>query len=139
MGLQRTALEEANRRFYRAFESLKLKRMEAAWRRDGQVSCVHPGWPLLTGWGDVMRSWRLIFEATRYIEFGLTNVSIHAPDDEEGGLGWVLCQENILSHVGGQTLQSAVLSTNVFEWHEERWQLLHHHGSQIVRDALPPE
>ena len=115
MSQQRQAREEANRRFYRAFESLKLERMEGVWRRDGQIWCVHPGWPLLTGWEAVMRSWRLIFEATRYIEFELTNVSIHAPADGQGGLGWVLCQENILSHVGGQTVRSNVLSTNVFE------------------------
>ena len=40
------AVREANDRFYRAFESLKLEAMEAAWAHDERVQCIHPGWDL---------------------------------------------------------------------------------------------
>lgn len=128
-------LDEANRAFYRAFESRELAKMEMVWADGEEVKCVHPGWPLLTGRREVMRSWERIFKGTRYIEFKLTNVSVNV----HGSLGWVLCQEDILTNTGGPTYQSAVLSTNVFELHEGGWRLAHHHGSQISQEAMPPE
>ena len=43
------ALVQANEAFYRAFESLEVDRMRAAWRDASHVKCVHPGWMLLEG------------------------------------------------------------------------------------------
>ena len=39
-----------------------------------RVSCVHPGWPVLTGRGEVLRSYALIMANTEYIQFFLTDV-----------------------------------------------------------------
>ena len=52
------AIEEANAGFYRAFEALDLRAMEDVWSHDEHVQCVHPGWPLLTGWGPCARRGR---------------------------------------------------------------------------------
>ena len=41
-------LEDANARFYRAFEALDIAEMDRVWAHGGHVRCVHPGWPLLT-------------------------------------------------------------------------------------------
>jgi hypothetical protein len=41
---------EANARFYRAFESLDLRQMDAVWSHADHVRCIHPGWCLLEGW-----------------------------------------------------------------------------------------
>ena len=49
------AVVEANRKFYRAFESLDLENMEKVWLKDRQIVCIHPGWRKLSGWGPVMR------------------------------------------------------------------------------------
>ena len=47
---ERARVEEANARFYRAFESLDLREMEGVWAKGEHVKCVHPGWGLLAGW-----------------------------------------------------------------------------------------
>src|SRR5206468_1148625 len=53
----RLEVEEANARFYRAFEALDLAEMEKVWAHGEHVKCVHPGWPLLAGWANVRASW----------------------------------------------------------------------------------
>jgi hypothetical protein len=47
------AVVEANRKFYRAFESLEIESMEKVWLKDRQIVCIHPGWRKLSGWGPV--------------------------------------------------------------------------------------
>ena len=42
-------VEEANARFYRAFETLDLVQMDAVWAHADHAKCVHPGWPLQIG------------------------------------------------------------------------------------------
>ena len=46
-------VEQANARFYQAFETLDLARMDQVWAHGEHVQCVHPGWPLLVGWAAV--------------------------------------------------------------------------------------
>ena len=52
-----TRVRRANDRFYRAFESLDMKQMEAMWVQTDRAKCVHPGWELLEGWDAVRQSW----------------------------------------------------------------------------------
>ncbi len=121
------AVEEANARFYRAFESLDLAEMEAVWARDGPVQCVHPGWALLVGWEAVRASWEAIFKNTVEIRFSLTDVSARVA----GNFAWVTCTENILSQAGGKISVTAVLATNLFERSGGRWLMVHHHASHV--------
>ena len=121
-------MTEANARFYRAFEALDLAAMEAVWARGEHVKCVHPGWPLLTGWPAVRESWRAIFENTEEMRFTISDVRV-----ETGGLlGWVTCTENILSHARGQIAVTALLATNVFERPGGEWLMTHHHASHTL-------
>ena len=55
---------EANRRFYQALSDLDLDAMASVWLEEPWVRCVHPGWPMLSGWDDVMESWKRIFDNT---------------------------------------------------------------------------
>ncbi|WP_309031824.1 nuclear transport factor 2 family protein, partial [Streptomyces alfalfae] len=57
------------------------------------ISCVHPGWPVLTGRGEVLRSYALIMANTEYIQFFLTDVKVGVAGDT----ALVTCTENILS------------------------------------------
>ena len=43
---------------------------------DDEISCVHPGWPVLSGRGEVLRSYALIMSHTDYIQFFLTDVKV---------------------------------------------------------------
>ena len=42
-------VEEANARFYRAFETLDISEMERVWIHAEHARCVHPGWELVIG------------------------------------------------------------------------------------------
>jgi len=121
-------VEEANARFYRAFESLEISQMEQVWARGENVRCIHPGWCLLSGWGAVRQSWEAIFKDSREMRFSIGDVDVHA----EGDLAWVTCTENILSHARGQIAVTALLATNIFERVDGEWLMVHHHSSHTL-------
>jgi ketosteroid isomerase-like protein len=121
-------VEEANARFYRAFESLEIAEMDLVWSHGDHVRCVHPGWCLLTGWEAVRQSWEAIFRNTGEMRFSISDV--HAC--VEGNLGWVTCTENILSHARGQIAVTALLATNLFERRSGEWLMVHHHASHTM-------
>jgi ketosteroid isomerase-like protein len=121
-------VEQANARFYQAFETLDLARMDQVWAHGEHVKCVHPGWPLLVGWEAVRASWEAIFENTAEMRFTLADVRAAAGGD----LGWVTCTENIFSEVRGRLTVTSVLATNVFERGPQGWRMIHHHASHIL-------
>ena len=121
-------LEEANARFYRAFETLDIAEMDGVWAHSAEVTCVHPGWPLLVGWDAVRDSWQTIFNNTAEMSFTLSDVRAI----RGGEIGWVTCTENILSEVRGRVSVTSVLATNIFERDAEHWLLLHHHASHVL-------
>ena len=122
------AVEQANARFYRAFETLDIHEMDRVWSHGEHVKCIHPGWPLLVGWSAVRASWETIFANTAEMSFTLSNVDVAAV----GELAWVTCTENILSEVRGRVTVTSVLATNVFESDADRWLLVHHHASHVL-------
>ena len=126
-----TAVERANASFYQAFETLDLARMDLVWSHGEHVKCVHPGWPLLVGWGAIRASWATIFENTAEMRFTLSDVRAST----SGDLAWVTCTENILSEVHGRFAVTSVLATNLFEHTTDGWRLVHHHASHVFSAA----
>ena len=124
---------KANESFYRAFESLDIKRMESVWDRDDAVQCGHPGWRMLRGWQPIMESWRAIFENTPQIRFLLTDVTVEV----RGELAWVTLYENLNSSLEGQNVAATILTTNIFRKGADGWRMILHHGSSVAQ--LPPD
>jgi hypothetical protein len=124
------AVAEANAGFYRAFETLDIAAMDAVWAHGDHVKCVHPGWPLLTGWAAVRESWQAIFQNTAEMRFTIADVRVEGDRD----LAWVTCTENILSDVQGRVAVTAILATNLFARVDDRWLLVHHHASHVLAD-----
>ncbi|MGH7819736.1 MAG: nuclear transport factor 2 family protein [Candidatus Binatia bacterium] len=122
-------VRRANEEFYRAFESLDLQRMGAVWLHSARAQCTHPGWRRVAGYPAVIESWERIFESTIEIRFELTAVEISVAGD----LGWVVCTENIATATLDGRTEAQVEATNLFERHDGRWLLVHHHGSPVVR------
>ncbi|MEV1019726.1 nuclear transport factor 2 family protein [Streptomyces sp. NPDC050264] len=148
------AVDDANRAYYEAMErgdfeeltSLWLAPEDAAYAEDADpddaedtsVSCVHPGWPVLSGRGEVLRSYALIMANTEYIQFFLTDVRISVVADT----ALVTCTENILS--GGPAPEDGdelgplvgqrVVATNVFRRTRDGWKLWSHHASPVLAE-----
>lgn len=132
------AVEEANAEFYTAFEVGDLDQMSRVWadgEHAGSLVCVHPGWPMLRGRDEVLRSWALIMANTSYIQFVLTDVEI----DVYGDQAVVTCKENVLTAdedtETGFLAGGSIVASKVFVRDGEQWRLLLHHGSPILSTA----
>ncbi|MFJ2774471.1 nuclear transport factor 2 family protein [Streptomyces sp. NPDC087300] len=103
------------------------------------ISCVHPGWPVLTGRGEVLRSYALIMANTEYIQFFLTDLKVGVAGDT----ALVTCTENILSggpppEGGGELgplVGQLVVATNVFRRTPDGWKLWSHHASPVLAET----
>lgn len=115
----------ANRTFYEAFENRDLDAMSDVWDHADHVTCVHPGWSILTGWGAVAASWFAIFGGPQQLQFIVTDERAVVVGDT----AWVTCNENLLDGAGTQS----VAATNVFVRTAAGWKLVHHHGSPVAR------
>ncbi|MFF8966621.1 nuclear transport factor 2 family protein [Streptomyces globisporus] len=133
-------VEAANTAFYEAMERGDLEALSDSWLpgEDLTVSCVHPGWPVLTGRGEVLRSYALIMANTEYIQFFLTDVTIAMTGDT----ALVTCTENILSggpaeegDALGPLVGQLVVATNVFRRTPDGWKLWSHHGSPVLTES----
>lgn len=126
------AVLAANEAFYAAFEARDLDAMSDLWARDGEVTCVHPGWVILRGWGAVASSWAALFDGSQRLQFIVTDVHVTAADD----VAWVTCDENLLGDEGGATV--AVL--NLYRRAPDgRWRMVAHHGSPVMGRAFAAE
>ncbi|MGW8981856.1 nuclear transport factor 2 family protein [Streptomyces parvus] len=133
-------VEAANTAFYEALERGDYEELSDRWLpgEDLTVSCVHPGWPVLTGRGEVLRSYALIMANTEYIQFFLTDVNIAMTGDT----ALVTCTENILSggpaeegNALGPLVGQLVVATNVFRRTADGWKLWSHHGSPVLTES----
>jgi ketosteroid isomerase-like protein len=132
---ERQAVTAANEAFYRAFETLEIREMEKVWLRASHIKCVHPGWPLLRGWGPIMTSWERIFANTFGMRFTLSDVHVEV----SGSLGWVVLIENLESRGYEGVARSEILTTNLFEKRDGQWFIVHHHASPILAPSSPGE
>jgi hypothetical protein len=126
-------VENVNSKFYQAFESLSIDKMEEIWSHSDNTVCVHPGWDLFTGWLAIRESWVRIFQSTQAIKFVITNTKIKVVKD----IAIVVCLENIENLVDGQDIKFGVIATNIFERSNKKWLMVHHQGSTVA-NYLPP-
>ncbi|MEV6020903.1 MULTISPECIES: nuclear transport factor 2 family protein [unclassified Streptomyces] len=148
-------VERANTAYYEAMERGDFEELSSLWLNPSDtsdddlesededeapsVSCVHPGWPVLSGRGEVLRSYALIMANTEYIQFFLTDVRVSVSADT----ALVTCTENILS--GGPSPDDSdelgplvgqlVVATNVFRRTADGWKLWSHHASPVLAES----
>ena len=130
------AVTAANAAFYEAFESRDLDRMSEVWEHSDRVTCVHPGWHVLRGWGAVAGSWFALFGGPQRLQFILTNEVVEV----EGDTAWVTVDENLLDGMGGEEsgdmeIGGTVTAFNLYVRAGERWNLIAHHGSPVAQRA----
>ena len=125
------AVEAVNAAMYEAFESADVDRMRAVWDEldPAAVVCVHPGWPMLRGREQVLRSWSAVMAGTDYIQFFLTDVQVSVLGDT----AIVTCTENVLTEVTeAGPRNTAVVATNVLVRRGDAWKVQVHHGSPVL-------
>ncbi|SFD29065.1 Ketosteroid isomerase homolog [Streptomyces aidingensis] len=135
------AVAAANTALYDALEHGDLQALSDCWLGEEKagVSVVHPGWPVLNGRAEVLRSYATIMANHEYIQFFLTDVEISVLGDT----ALVTCTENILTGGPAQPDGSAgplvggvVVATNIFRRAEDRsWKVWAHHASPVLADG----
>lgn len=120
------AVLAANAAFYAAFEARDLDAMSAVWEHADRVSCVHPGWHVLRGWGAVSASWFALFGGPQHLQFILTNEDVVV----DGDVAWVTVDENLLD---GEQAAATVTTINVFSRSGDgAWRMVAHHSTPVA-------
>jgi ketosteroid isomerase-like protein len=117
----------ANAAYYRAFSGADFAAMTQIWAED-DISCVHPGWPILIGRQAVIESWRNIMRGPGPERIECRDVTAVL----SGEVACVLCVEIV-----GTTPFAA---SNWFRRVGGTWRMIHHHASPIAmafEDAIP--
>lgn len=127
----REAILFANEAFYQAFRDSDIDTMDTIWAPQDNVTCIHPGWPYLTGRGDVMQSWMSILANPASPDVYCHHASVH----QLGDTAYVMCYEQIEGNV--------LVATNVFVRNGRSWQMVHHQagpagGAPAPEDADEP-
>ena len=136
----RKDIENANTKFYEAFENLSITMMESIWNHNDNCVCIHPGWEMFSSWTAIRESWVRIFENTKIIKFFISNIKIKAFEK----IAVVICLENIESIIENENrIRMGVIATNIFEKqniikkYNNEWLMIHHHGSSVA-NYIPP-
>lgn len=112
----------ANAAFYQAFEEADLDAMDELWARDAPVACVHPGWSPLSDRVDILRAWQAIFDDPVPPRVVCEDEHVYVM----GETAFVVCTERMQ---GG-----ALAATNIYVREDDRWKMVHHHVSPIMRE-----
>jgi hypothetical protein len=90
--------------------------------------CIHPGWDVLVGRGEVLDSWRDILGGV-----GPPIVATRARAVIAGEVAMVTCLE------GGHDEPPSLIATNTFVREQGRWKMIHHHAGPVAQmRELPP-
>jgi ketosteroid isomerase-like protein len=114
----------ANWAFYAAFEARDIDAMSDVWEHSDRITCAHPGWSVLRGWGAVAASWVAMFQGPQRIQFILTNAQVQVAGDT----AWVTVDENIIGPDAGSTCTAI----NLFLRAGDSWRMVAHHGSGVA-------
>ena len=123
-------IRAANQRFYDAFNTLDIGRMEDVWETSDRALCVHPGWTPIVGWPTIRESWERIFDNANLMQFSVRYLNVVV----QGDFGCVTCVEGVTSVVQGRAANFSTFATNIFarqvsENGEVGWKMIAHHAS----------
>ena len=120
---------EANKGFYRAFSDRNLNEMSRLWWQGETCLCIHPGGQVILGWESIRASWEGIFQNTDSLEIETEVVKV----DVDQAIAYVLVHEVVLQSSRGRKLKAQSMATNIFQKMAQKWYIVHHHGSPIMR------
>lgn len=123
------AVLAANQAFYNAFGDRNLQKMTAIWWQGSTSLCIHPGSQPIVGWSNIQNSWKAIFQHTDSLEIDIELVDLEV----DLSLAYVVVREIVLQSSQDSRMKAQSLATNIFQKMAQKWYLVNHHGSPIMR------
>ncbi len=118
-----------NDSFYRGFEKRDIKAISQLWWQGSSSTCIHPGGNVLKGWDIIRSSWETIFKNTDYLEIDTEIINIDMGQE----IANIVLLEKVTQVNRGRKLEAQSMATNSFRKMAQKWYLVHHHGSPIIR------
>lgn len=115
--------------FYNAFSQKDISSMSRLWWQGSTSLCVHPGGQILMGWESIRASWEAIFLNTEFLEIETEIIKLEV----DQALAYVIVGETVLQSVRGRKLKAQSIATNLLQKMAQKWYLVSHHGSPVMR------
>lgn len=120
------AVQSLNSKFYTTFAAGDFDTMNDLWAKHHNLAVIHPGWPALHGYEQVMQSWQRIIGAQGPIDITCADENVYIMSS----VAFVICTEIL-----GDTKLAA---TNIFIKEDGQWKIAHHHASPVQNiDVIP--
>lgn len=116
------AVVDVNADYFNILRAKNIEGMSRLWLRADYVKCVHPRGLLLSGYVAVMESWELAFNWNQPYECQLSDMRVRVVGD----MAWVTLKEYVNAAL------EPFLVTNIYEFHNGRWFMVHHHSTSIL-------
>lgn len=125
----REAVLATNQAFYDAFCERDIGSMSSLWWQGSTSLCVHPGGRAIVGWEEIRASWEAIFNNTNSLSIDFEIIKV----ETDRSLAYVVVREIVLQSSRGRKLKAESTATNLFQKMAQKWYLVSHHGSPIMR------
>ncbi|XAR55149.1 hypothetical protein NMG60_11030561 [Bertholletia excelsa] len=120
------AIVNVNSEFCNIMRERSAPAMGRLWLNADYVKCIHASGELFTGYNAVMESWRVGFNWEQDVNFQVRDVRVRVSTD----MAWVTMK----TYFEMQAMPFHM--TNVFELHNGRWYIVHHHSSLIITERV---
>ncbi|KAK3228120.1 hypothetical protein Dsin_007982 [Dipteronia sinensis] len=124
------AVVNVNTEFFNIIRERSLPDMGRLWFNADYVKCTHASGELFSGYdassyNSVIQSWQLAFSWEQGVDFQVQDVKARVLTD----MAWVTMKTYVDIDSGPFNV------TNVFEFHNGRWYMVHHHSSVMLVDG----
>ena len=119
----------ANEAFYHAFSNQDIRQMTSIWWQGSTSLCIHPGSQPIIGWSDIQKSWEGIFRHTDSLSIDIEVIQAEV----DRSLAYIVVREIVLQSNQGRNMKAQSIATNIFQKMAQKWYLVNHHGSPIIR------
>lgn len=119
------AVVNVNAEFYNIIRERSLQAMRHFWLQADYIKCIHSTGELFTGYDAVMQSWQHAFGWGQGVAFQVRDVRARLLTD----MAWVTMK----AYVDMEAEPFHV--TNVYEYHNGQWYMVHHHSSLTLPNA----
>ncbi|KAJ8555897.1 hypothetical protein K7X08_013393 [Anisodus acutangulus] len=114
------AIMNVNADFFKIIKERSVPAMERFWLNADYVKCFHASEEYSTGYNSVIGSWQLAFNWEQNVDVEIRDVKARVMTDS----AWVTMKAYLNMGSGNVT--------NVFEFHNGRWYIVHHHCSVML-------